>query len=112
MRRAAGIIMIILGMLSLVLFGSLLIHMDANDVLVRAPFIVLCASVVAGGVFCIQRRYWKVCFVSALLLFCFQIYSLVVGDWLAWLYTVYCPVGVLPAIFVGLRKRDWQKSQA
>jgi len=102
MRIAAGIILIILGMASALFLVWVMIddiiHMGAQvSTYALSPYMLLfipCAFIVTGGVFCIQ------------------IYSSAIADWLAWFYTTYFPVGILPVIFVYLRRADRQQSQA
>jgi hypothetical protein len=122
MRIAAGILMIAVGMALLVNFVPRLIEDGAGSF--DLPFVNLVVVIsalffVAGGVFCLRRRYWKVCFASSLLLLVLLAFLLLIF-WVLWslLYApvwwmvVPIPVGILPIIFVCLRRRDWQKSQA
>jgi hypothetical protein len=122
MRIAAGILMIAVGMALLVNFVPRLIEEGAGSF--DLPFVNLVVVIsalffVAGGVFCLRRRYWKVCFASSLLLLVLLAFLLLIF-WVLWslLYApvwwmvVPIPVGILPIIFVCLRRRDWQKSQA
>ena len=122
MRIAAGILMIAVGMALLVNFVPRLIEEGAGSF--DLPFVNLVVVIsalffVAGGVFCLRRRYWKVCFASSLLLLVLLAFLLLIF-WVLWslLYApvwwmvVPVPVGILPIIFVCLRRRDWQKSQA
>jgi hypothetical protein len=122
MRIAAGIMMIAVGMALLVNFVPRLIEDGAGSF--DLPFVNLVVVIsalffVAGGVFCLRRRYWKVCFASSLLLLVLLAFLLLIF-WVLWslLYApvwwmvVPIPVGILPIIFVCLRRRDWQKSQA
>ena len=124
MRIAAGILMIIAGIALLVNFVPLLIEYGVGTY--DLPFsnlaMVISASlIVTGGVFCLRRKCWKVCFASSLLL-------LVLSGLLIFVLAVLCslgneytppgwswfpiPVGILPIIFVCLRRREWSESQA
>ena len=117
MRQAAGIMLIIFGMfllivpiISLSMGGSLLFPLGL------LPF-VFSALLVSGGVFCLKRRYWRACLASALLALYIGI-SMVVGPLLRGhlLMTWYTWIPVLGAVtsivFIFLKKKEWQKSQA
>ena len=128
MSKAAGIILIIYGVLSVVL--SLLfivlffithvniIDLDPSYILFN-PFHLLftipAVFIVIGGVFCLKRKYWKLCFVSALLAVFMMIYWSwfplypSTSDWWAWFFII---AGTLPIIFVCIRKREWSEISA
>ena len=117
MRIAAGIMLIVLGIaLTYVQVGLMtydIIHYGVPvSQYLLSPYIVMVFpgvfSTICGGL-CVKRRYWKVCFSSALLLLLMMIYWCVVTGGGAWFAI---PLGIAPLIFVLLRKRDWQKSQA
>ena len=111
MRKAAGITMIILGM------AWLGIHVSggAYDPEFHLLIIMSAVFLVTGGVFSLRRKYWKVCFASALFLFVpLYLWLIVLPDALprlGWLRWVFMPAGILPIIFVCLGKRDWQEKQ-
>ena len=124
MRIAAGILMIVVGIALLVNFVPLLIEhgIGTYDLPFSNLAMVISASLfVTGGVFCLRRKYWKVCFASSLLL-------LVLSALLLFILSVLCslgneytppgwswfpiPVGILPIVFVCLRKREWSESKA
>jgi hypothetical protein len=71
MRKAAGIILIILGMWGLTgLIGGIIILSD-SDMNPYLPFflwrIICIPFFVIGGVFCLRKKYLRVCLASALL---------------------------------------------
>lgn len=111
MRRAAGITMITLGM------AWLGIHLSggAYDLTFHISVTISAVFLVTGGVFCLRRKYWKVCFASALFLFVpLGLWLLALPDALprlSWLVWFFFPTGFLPIIFVCLGKRKWQKLQ-
>lgn len=115
MRIAAGIMLMILGvaLLSLEVFLLVDIGIGAYGPSFDIFMIVFSAFSVTGGVLCLKRRYWGVCFASALFSALFMIFYLANwADGLIWLTCFFTIQGTLPIIFVCLRRRDWQKSQA
>jgi hypothetical protein len=124
LRIAAGILMIVVGIALLVHFVPLLIEDGVGTFdlpFVNLVMVVSALFFVTGGVFCLMRKYWKVCFASsllllvvlALLLLIFWIlWSLLPPYAPVWWMAVPIPVGILPIVFVCVRRRDWQKSQA
>jgi hypothetical protein len=127
MRKAAGIILIIYGAISLFFFiPVLLMHLHLpSDPVLNIFFIISNAFIVTGGVFCLKRKYWKLCFASTLLtvlLMIYWIYGLTgfrfpppasifpALDWCLLLLTIIA--GALPIIFVCLRKSEWQEISA
>jgi hypothetical protein len=124
MRITAGVMMIVVGIALLVHFVPLLIEDGVGTY--DLPFVNLVVVIsalffVTGGVFCLRRKYWKVCFASSLLLLVLSGFLLFIL-WVLWLLlppygpvwwlVVPIPVAILPIVFVCLRRRDWQKSQA
>jgi hypothetical protein len=132
MRKAAGIMLII--------YGAVLMYVTVGDLIsdfrhIREPvftilllviffaFIVTVAFIVTGGVFCLKRKYWKLCFASALLAVFVMIYwisgmarlrpplySLPLPPFLAWYLSILIIIaGALPIIFVCIRKREWEE---
>jgi len=124
MRIAAGILMMVVGIALLVNFVPRLIKEGIGTYALPFVSLVMVASAlffVTGGVFCLRRKYWKVCFASSLLLLVLLALLLLIL-WVLWsLLSPYAPVwwmvvpipaGILPIMFICLRKREWQKSQA
>ena len=125
MRIAAGILMIMYGVKTIVLYVSS-IFMDAWSFrgstldmflisIIAAVFFTTC------GVFCLKRKYWIICFASSICLLVFMFFDLLptarvsdeflnIPSWvvlpllLAW--------GIIPLIFVLLRKSEWQEISA
>lgn len=111
MRTAAGILLLVLGIVLLISLVFVFIT-NAIPTLLLAIYIgeILCgAFFVVGGVLCLRRRYWKVCFSSALVGIVIMILYLTgpldTASWLDWFVIV---TGVLPVIFVSLRRTEWQ----
>jgi len=124
MRIAAGIMMIVVGIALLVHFVPLLIEdgVGSYDLpFVNLVMVISALFFVTGGVFCLRRKYWKVCFASSLLLLVILVLLLFIL-WVVWsLLSPYAPVwwivapipvGILPIVFVCLRKREWSESKA
>jgi len=111
MRIAAGILMLILGMTLLVSLVLVFIAtgIPALGLALDLLEILWAVFLVTGGVFCLKRRYWKVCFSSALaavvLMILYLTGPLDTATWLNWFVII---TGILPIIFVSLRKREWQ----
>jgi len=121
MRKAAGIILIIVSVVRLVdvvinaigmphfVFGS----MFWWSVLY---WIVWGGLLLAGGVLCIKRRYWGLCLVSALLTFLVTILPAVEAltrgnlayfmNWRIWITVVGT---LISTIFIFLTKKEWKE---
>jgi len=123
MRTAAGILMVAFGLFLLITVISELNRYDFNvyDVAFSLFLIIPAAFIITAGVFCLERKYWKVCFASSLLLLVVSgllllilwvLWSLLPPYAPVWWMLVPIPVGILPIVFVCLRRREWQKSQA
>ena len=120
MRKAAGILMIIVGM-ALVAVGVAFLSQFRFDITGLETFFALSifyfipgVLLVTGGGFCLRRRHWKLCFVSALLPVVVMFFFLCLSGFSPWLgaFWVLIPVGIPAIIFVWLRKREWSESQA
>jgi hypothetical protein len=113
MRIAAGIVSIMSGIAlsaALVLKLRLGIHGFGDPCFLS--FFISAVFVVVSGMFCLKRRYWKLCFSSALVAVLFVAYRLAAGaystagsSWLFWPFTI---TGTLPIIFVCLRINEWR----
>jgi hypothetical protein len=120
MRKAAGILLIIFGVAALTLsIGSvsgLINHYIQYNQPTPPDYLYIITATLAvffitGGVFCLKRKYWGLCFTSSLLLHIFMTLSVFLPwEFLLWLYL--SPVWVLPLIFICLRKSEWSESQA
>jgi hypothetical protein len=125
MRIAAGIILIILGMAAISLFivdvFGLITHPYEHIVSTPPYYVYIIVATLAvffiiGGVFCLKRKYWRLCFTSSLFLHIFMtlllVSNLFVFPWMSFLWLSLIPVWILPIIFVCIKKREWSESQA
>ena len=130
MRKAAGIILIIL-----VVFGLVTLIIDVRDLSgsgIPSLGSILWAFVyrqiiyggflVAAGVLCLKRKYWGLCLAPPLFAFLTGIYSVVQPllreppsiffismTWGSWILVV---GALVSTIFISLRKKEWLESQA
>ena len=113
MRIAAGILMVVPGLTTMCRYVDVL---GENDVYFELPFtvFVIASAVFAiiGGLFCLRRKYWALCFTSSLffnyfvLLMCAsRIFPYVLTWFLA-------PAGIVPLMFTCLRRGEWQGTLA
>ena len=130
MRIAAGIMLIICGAGSLLLYVPISLLFTNPGLFVFDPIFrrllitllyISAAFIFPGGVFCLERKYWKICFAAALLAVLIMIYWIYVatGGFSAPLSAlsvgwIWFPIitGTLPIIFVCIRKREWQEISA
>lgn len=122
MRIAAGILMIILAMVLpgiVSMLGEGIMDIRTFNLWFSLFIIISGVLLVTGGVSCLKRRYWKLCFTAGL--FAIFVMILWVGLFggsllfsLHWLYInlFFIATGILPIIFVRLRKREWRESPA
>jgi hypothetical protein len=114
MRIAAGIMLMIYGAVSLFIYGFVRLthlHIYAFDIF-DISFMISAAFIVTGGVFCLKRKYWKLCFASALIavfMMIFWFWYLFTLDWWFWSFII---TGALPIVFVCIRKSEWQEIPA
>ena len=124
MRKAAGILMIVFGLAALSLFivdvSGLITH-PYEDIPTPPDYVFIIIATLAvffivGGVFCLKRRNWRLCFTSSLFLHFFMpvlIFSKpFFFSWLLLLWVSLISVWILPLIFICLRKSEWSESQA
>lgn len=134
MRKAAGILMIMYGARAI---SFLVSSLSAGFIDYRFPWglIVIIPAVffITGGVFCLKRKYWKICFASSLCLLIFVIFDLnllfplpvvsvppesippppLTSIFPLWVHiSLSLPWGILPIIFVSLRKSEWKEISA
>jgi uncharacterized Tic20 family protein len=110
LRKAAGILMVVLGLTIMCRYVDVLGKNDVYLALSFSLFVIISAVfVITGGLFCLKRKYWVLCFISSLffnyfvLVICaFEIFPYVLNWFLA-------PAGIVPLIFTCLRKREWQE---
>jgi hypothetical protein len=125
MRIAAGILMIMYGVKTTGLYASYLFLDEGGfNVYYLDPFVLI--SIIAavffitGGVFCLKRKYWKLCFASSLCLSVFVFFDAMPTFYLLeslnmpyWgVGPLLLPWGILPIILVCLRKSEWQEISA
>ena len=114
MRKAAGILMVAFGLFLFIVMVSDVRHYDVDVYGLVFSLLLLIPTVfiLTAGVFCLTRKYWKVCYASALVTLVIMIVWLTshAADSisLAWVVSV---VGTLPIIFVSLTKKEWQEIQ-
>ena len=124
MRKAAGILMILYGVTTIGLFVGFVsecgFHHDYPVVLQLTVITIAAVFFITGGVFSLKRKYWKLCFASSLCLMLFIIFDayrvfpsrlLPLEPW-PFLNFLLPLLGILPQIFVCLRKSEWQKIRA
>ena len=129
MRKAAGIILIILGMFLLVrmiinVSGLSDFYIPSSSSFLSMLWgvvpkgIVWGGLLVAGGVLCLKRRYWGLCLVSALLTFVITILPVVgallrgslrlLMTWETWILVL---GALISTIFISLTKKEWKEIQ-
>lgn len=131
MRKAAGILMMMYGVRAIVF---LVYSLSEGFVTYHFPWglivIIPAVFVITGGAFCLNRKYWRLCFASSLCLLLFMIGDLnllfplpVVSApaqsippppirliFPVWVHvSLSLPWGILPLIFVCLRRSEWSK---
>ena len=125
MRIAAGILMLMYGVKTIVLHVSSLFLDEwsfrgySRDLflisIIAAVFFTTC------GVLCLKRKYWEICFASSLCLLVFMFFDLLptarvsleflnIPSWVV--IPLLIPWAILPLIFVCLRKSEWQEISA
>jgi hypothetical protein len=132
MRKAAGIMMVIYGVQAIGFLGGFLSEQgteiyEINPLALSLGVIISAVFIITGGVFCLKRKHWKLCFASSLFSllfmmceFCYlppllfmmcEFYYL--PPFKIWFDTyLLLPLGALPLIFVCLRKSEWQEFSA
>jgi len=111
MRQAAGILMVAASMF---LFIVRVGHYDASIFALVVSLLLLIPTIfiLIAGVFCLTRRYWKVCyasgFVTLVVMIAWATSYAADSTALAWAVAV---VGTLPIIFVSVAKKEWQEVQ-
>ena len=127
MRKAAGIILIILGMIGLI---GLVLNLSNSGIDLPFLFVILwrigsAALLVSGGVFCLKRKYWRACLASALFTLFIGISSTI--DYLRYVAThklgplsdgpismtwgiwIVLLGAVISTIFIIRRKKEWSE---
>ncbi len=128
MRIAAGIILIILGVLNvpglLVLRGLVLSLIFSHIPIYVVPGILLAIVqapfFITGGIFCLRRKYWRVCLASASFAVLVGVSGLVTvllsryvfegwSDWNMARVLVLLLAEVIAVIFIVHTKKEWQE---
>lgn len=107
-RQAEGIMLIIFGMFLLNTIHVYDLAFNPFDLFLIIP----AAFLVTGGIFCLRKKYWRVCLASAwLAVFIMIMWLTGYHTSLAWLSWVFSILGTLPIIFVYLTKKEWKEIQ-
>jgi hypothetical protein len=105
-RQAAGILMVFFGVTTMGFFVYG-IRTQAYDYDLAFNLLMIFSTIftITGGVFCLKRKYWIVCLISSALLPYFATFF-----WLAiipYISSLYFIGGIIPLIFVCLRRAEW-----
>ena len=115
MRKAAGIMLIIFGMflLNTVVYALRGYDIHVYEIVSNLLMIIPVAFLITGGIFCLQKKYWKACLASAWLAVFIMLMSLIgsLPNDLAWLSWVFSVLGTLSIVFVYLAKTEWKEIQ-
>jgi hypothetical protein len=122
MRIAAGIILILLGVFGLLglifLLQELVIRFSSiqfSAVFTIMWYIIPVALFVSGGVFCLRKKYWRVCLASASFAVFMAVFTLVeplvvlgrfVMPWTVWFLVI---GAVISIVFISLSKKEWHE---
>ncbi|OGN97677.1 MAG: hypothetical protein A2Z77_04755 [Chloroflexi bacterium RBG_13_51_36] len=131
MRKAAGILMIVHSVSTIAFMVGFLIHFFWGPATEGSPLVMGLAAIIAGvfiirgGVFCLKRKSWGICFASSIVLLVFMILNLLtfvpfnpfwpdLPLWVVYFVVVplSLPLGILPQTFVCLRRSEWQKNSS
>jgi len=74
--------------------------------------IVLGAFTATGGIFCIMKRYWGLCLASALVAVVIGYGSLIAAESRTPEPIIIAILGILPIIFVCIRRKEWKEVPA
>jgi hypothetical protein len=125
MRKAAGIILIVIGVLGVT--GAVMGLTDIYVELVRHLHVVLWrigsgAFLIVGGVFCLRRRYWRACLISALFALFIGLFSTIdyvrhletgvtpfTGVSLTWGFWIVLVAGVISTTLICVKRKEWQE---
>ena len=121
MRKAAGVILMVLGAYFLITTLVVLI-LSGIRMIAYAGYMVnmVCgAFAITGGVFCLKRRYWGACLVSGLVAFLTAILPvayasqrgsvllhMMLMNWVIWMLVGGAVVSI---IFIIHRKKEWSE---
>ncbi len=115
MRKTAGIMLIIFGvfLLNTMVYALRGYDIHVYQIVSNLLMIIPVAFLIAGGIFCLQKKYWRVCLASAWLAVFIMLVSLTGSppsglDWLSWVFSI---LGTLSIVFVYLTKEEWKEMQ-
>ncbi len=112
MRKAAGIMLIIVGMYIIVVEIIFMYTIGSYVFALSLLPIALEALIVTGGIFCIRKRYWGLCLASALIAVYFVIRLLIIHYRLVFPWERVLPIlGILPIVFVCIKRKEWKEIQ-
>jgi len=111
MRKAAGIMLIILGTYVLVVEIIPLIRIGIPFFPPYVLPIVLGAFIATGGIFCIRKRYWGLCLASAIAAVLTGYRWLIAAESRTPEWVIIPILGILPIIFVCIRRKEWKELQ-
>ena len=102
--------MIVLGMGLLIFIAYILIDYGSDVFGLELFYIIASAFIATGGVFCLVRKMWGVCLGSGLVTVLLGVTSLAgnpsADNLIGWSFAF---LGIVPIIFVFIRKREWQE---
>jgi hypothetical protein len=123
-RIAAGTILIILGAVGMrgliylpAVFTSGLSSISLSVVFTILLYTLPAAFYITAGVFCLRKKYWRVCLASASFAVLIAVFPVVatfvmlgrfVVPWTAWFVVI---GAVISVIFISLSKKEWQEIQ-
>ena len=107
----------------LIIFGMFLLNtvisalsgygIHISEIVFNLLMIIPVAFLIMGGIFCLMKKYWRVCLASAWLAVFIMLVALIGSppyglDWLSWVFSI---LGTLSIIFVYLTKKEWEGIQ-
>lgn len=129
MRITAGILMIMYGVKTIGIYVSSIFlyewdfRGDYFDLALFLVCIIAAVFFITGGVFCLKRKYWKLCLASSICLSIFMFFDVMptarffdspnIPSWVVMVVSpILLPWGIVPIILVCLRKSEWQEISA
>ena len=120
MRKAAGIMLIVIGIVQVI---GMIINVIGSDILFSAYYriwvsaywpIVFGGLFVTGGISCLRKKYWELCLTSALLALVGGIHYVVTAvllgtldvRWQNWILVV---GALISTVFISRTKKEWKE---
>jgi hypothetical protein len=105
MRKAAGVMLMILGVTSLstYIFFSSVYGYPLTIIMLMTAWSMLA---LIGGFLCLRRKYWGICLASALFVVVFGVVGFSSSSAFSWFVIA---VGIAATILISLGKKDWQE---